>query len=150
MICALYRLTADMCHVPSDWRYVPCTVCLAICALYRLTVGVCPEPSVIPRPLSRQSEYESLVPPPPEPVASPEPAPAGHPTPARHGTPRPAGRSASGEARHPSQTGDERRQRTLPEAAFCEDDDYQLDDAPPMPTNYIRSADGSRLMGQPG
>ncbi|XP_043247226.1 bromodomain-containing protein 1-like [Amphibalanus amphitrite] len=87
-----------------------------------------------------KTEYEALVPPPPpDPVASPEP---GQPAAAaaRHGTPRPPGRSASGEAatRHPSQSGDERRHRALPEAAFSEDDDYQLDDAPPMPTNYIR------------
>ena len=87
-------------------------------------------------------------PPPPEPVASPEPGQpvqqtaAGAAPAARLGTPRAPGRSASGEAaRQPSQSAEERRHRPLPEAAFSEDDDYQLDDAPPMPTNYIRSVE---------
>lgn len=77
-----------------------------------------------------QSEYDALVPPAREPTPSPEPA--------RHTPARPA-RATSAEARHVSQGGDERRTRALPEASFCEaGDDYELEDAPPMPNNYIR------------
>ena len=139
-----YDYGSRMC--PTNYSCAIALSTIISCWLHSMLVFPCsplPPPSRVtgspPCPVCGQSEYEALVPPPPppEPVASPEP---GQQT-ARLGTPRPSARSASGEAvaaRQPSQSGEERRHRPLPEAAFAEDDDYQLDDAPPMPTNYIR------------